>query len=62
MMPTQNERLSTAKPAGRNQRDFESTEIRPRRDQLRQSERLSAKRITSFGIEMVPPRLLGSRV
>ena len=26
------ERLSAAKPAGRNQRDFESTEIRPRRE------------------------------
>lgn len=32
MKPTQNERLSTAKPVGRNQRDFESTEIRPRRE------------------------------
>lgn len=27
-----NERLSTAKPAGRNRYDFESTEIRPRRE------------------------------
>ena len=26
------ERLSTAKPAGRNRRDFESAEIRPRRE------------------------------
>ena len=47
-----NERLSTVKPAGRNR--LLSAEIRPRRDSLRQSERLSAKRITSFGIEMVP--------
>jgi len=33
---------------------FLAAEIRPRRDSLRQSERLRAKRITSFGIEMVP--------
>lgn len=32
MKPVQNERLSTVKPAGRNQRGFESTEIRPRRE------------------------------
>ena len=57
MKPTQNERLSTAKSAGRNRYDFESAEIRPRRDSLRQSEQLSAKRITSFGIEMVPSAL-----
>ena len=54
MMSAQNERLSTAKPAGRNRYDLETAEIRPRRDSLRQSERLRAKRITSFGIEMVP--------
>ena len=40
-----NERLSTVKPAGRNRRNLESAEIRPRRDSLRQSERLSAKRV-----------------
>lgn len=34
-----NERLSTAKPAGRNRRNLESAEIRPRRDSLRQGDK-----------------------
>ena len=39
MKPAQNERLSTAKPAGRNRYDFETAETRPRRDSLRQSDK-----------------------
>ena len=39
MAPMQNERLSTAKPAGRNRRNLESAEIRPRRDSLRQGDK-----------------------
>ena len=54
MMSAQNERLSTAKPAGRNR--LLSAEIRPRRDSLRQSERSSAKRVRGCRSTRQSPR------
>ena len=54
MGSVQNERLSTAKSAGRNR--FLSAEIRPRRDSLRQSERSSAKRVRGCRSTRQSPR------